>query len=340
MKVNFWLLDIDREEENGKTIIRLWGITDKNERIVIYDKTFYPSFYLLIKNEFTEDFLKELEQKKDSFRIVSILKEEKKFFGRKVKAIKLTFNSFEDLTKCSKQLTGRIEIDEVLEDDLRPAFKYMIEKNIVPCCWHEIEVKEGIEEKPIMIDKVYEAVSSPNLLIEKKDIPPLKVLSFNVTCYSKLGSPNPLKDPVILISICTNFNDEKQFSAFDFKDEKVISDFSKFINEFDPDVIVGFNNNNFDWPYLIERAKINKMNLSVTREGFNPHKSLYGHISITGRANIDLLDFAKDVPEIKLETLEELVDFLKIKFEGKLLISNVARYIETEEEKKVLLKDS
>jgi len=339
LKINFWLLDIDREEENDKTIIRLWGVTDKNERIVIYDEAFQPSFYLLVKSEWRNSFLNELEEKKNRFKIASILKEEKKLFGRKIEALKLIFNSFEDLIKCSEQLTGRVEVAGCLEDDLRPAFKYMMEKNVVPCCWHEVEVNE-VNKKKIMIDKAYEAISSPNLL-KRKDIPNLKVLSFAITCYSKAGSPNPNRDPIILISTCTNFNDKKQFFAFDFKDEKVIKDFSKFINEFNPDIIVGFNNNNFDWPYLIERAEINKVDLSVTREGFKPHKSLYGHISIAGRANLDLLDFAKDISEIKLETLEELIDFLKIeKVENKPLINNVVKHIETKEEKELLLKDS
>jgi DNA polymerase I len=145
LKINFWLLDIDREESEGKTIIRLWGITDKNERIVIYDKTFQPSFYLLIKNEWISTFLKKLEEEKENLKIKEILKEDKKFFGRKIEALKLIFNSFEDLIKCSEKLTNRIEVAECLENDLRPAFKYMIEKNVIPCCWHEVEVKEKSE---------------------------------------------------------------------------------------------------------------------------------------------------------------------------------------------------
>jgi len=339
LKINFWLLDIDREESEGKTIIRLWGITDKNERIVIYDKTFQPSFYLLIKNEWISTFLKKLEEEKENLKIKEILKEDKKFFGRKIEALKLIFNSFEDLIKCSEKLTSRIEVAECLENDLRPAFKYMIEKNVIPCCWHEVEVKE-IDKKTVMVDKAYEAVSSPNL-IEKKDVPDLKILSFSITCYSKVGFPNPTKDPIILISACTNFNDKKQFFAFNFNDKEVINDFSRFINEFNPDIIVGFNNNNFDWPYLIERAEINKIDLAITRNGVKPHKSLYGHVSIAGRANLDLLDFAKDIPEIKLETLEELAEFLKIEeFESKPLISNVSKYVETEDGKKLLIKNS
>jgi DNA polymerase I len=339
LKINFWLLDIDREESEGKTIIRLWGITDKNERIVIYDKTFQPSFYLLIKNEWISTFLKKLEEEKENLKIKEILKEDKKFFGRKIEALKLIFNSFEELVKCSEQLRNKSEVINCLEDDLRPAFKYMIERSVLPCCWHEVEVKE-VNKKDVMVDKAYEAVSSPKL-IEKKETPELKILSFTLTCYNERGSPKPSKDPIILISVCSNINHKKQFSAFNLKDKDIIEEFSKFVNEVNPDVIVGFNNNNFDWLYLIERAEVNRLNLPVTRENSKPHKSIYGHVSIAGRANLDLLDFAKDIPEIKLETLDELIDFLKIKKdETKLLIFDISKYIETEEGKKLLSKTS
>ncbi|MBS7655780.1 DNA polymerase II [Candidatus Bathyarchaeota archaeon] len=339
MKVNFWLLDIDRGEEDGKTVIRLWGINDKNERVVIYDKTFQPSFYLLVKNELLNSFLKELEEKKKAFKIASILIEEKKLFGRKVEALKLTFNSFEDLIKCSEQLCNRSEVIDHLEDDLRPAFKYMVEKGIVSCCWHEVEVKEVNKER-LTVDKAYEAVSPPKL-IEKKETPKLKILSFTITCCHEKGFLKPSENPIILISSCSNLNHKKQFSAFNLKDENIIEEFSRFINEVNPDVIVGFNNNNFDWFYLIERAEVNGLDLHVTRDKSKPHKSIYGHISIAGRANLDLLDFAKDIPEIKLETLDELADFLKIKKnEAKPLILDVSKYIKAKEGRAFLLKAS
>jgi DNA polymerase I len=82
--------------------------------------------------------------------------------------------------------------------------------------------------------------------------------------------------------------------------------------------------NRKDWPYLIERCKKLGLKLSVDRAGTEPHRSVYGHVSITGRANIDLLDFADEFPEVKVRTLENLADYLGImKIENRVLVDDV-----------------
>ncbi|RLI13990.1 hypothetical protein DRO33_00205 [Candidatus Bathyarchaeota archaeon] len=55
------------------------------------------------------------------------------------------------------------------------------------------------------------------------------------------------------------------------------------------------------------------LELPVGRTGAEPHTSVYGHVSITGRANVDLYDFAeKDLPAVKVKTLENVADYLGI----------------------------
>ncbi|HID17543.1 TPA: hypothetical protein EYP26_04545, partial [Candidatus Bathyarchaeota archaeon] len=140
MKLNFWLLDIDQEEVEGKMAIRLWGIDEDNNRILIYDENFRPYFYLMAKDALP-DLAKEVKSKKEELKIASISKEERKYYGRKVKVIKLIFNDQKSLLKCLEQLSKHEGV-ESLEGDLRPSFKYMVEKAVLPCNWHEVEVKE------------------------------------------------------------------------------------------------------------------------------------------------------------------------------------------------------
>lgn len=85
------------------------------------------------------------------------------------------------------------------------------------------------------------------------------------------------------------------------------------------------------------------MNLFVDRANTEPHTSLYGHVSITGRANIDLSDFAEDLPEVKVKTLENLADFLGImKIEDRVLIEDMdfPTYWENPEKRSTLLRFS
>ncbi|HID16965.1 TPA: DNA polymerase II, partial [Candidatus Bathyarchaeota archaeon] len=212
---------------------------------------------------------------------------------------------------------------------------------VLPCNWHEVEVKEIERHNKEAVDKVYKALRPPNAL-ERKDIPKLRILSFDLICYSKRGSPKPSRDPVALISVCCNSKEKKQFCAFNMKDKALIEGFLSFINEFDPDLIVGFNNNDFGWPYLIERGRVNGVKVVISRARSEPHRSVYGHISITGRANLDLLDFIKEIPEIKVETLDGLADFLGIGVKERTLVEGfeIPKFFEDDGKRQVLAKFS
>ena len=112
---------------------------------------------------------------------------------------------------------------------------------------------------------------------------------------------------------------------------------------FDPDIIVGFGSSRHDLPYLAKRAKQNGFLLKIDRAGTEPHTSVYGHVSITGRANIDLFDYADELPEVKVKTLENIADYLGVmKLEERTLIEDVdfAEYWENSEKRPQLLKFS
>ncbi|MFX0163569.1 MAG: DNA-directed DNA polymerase, partial [Candidatus Hodarchaeota archaeon] len=66
------------------------------------------------------------------------------------------------------------------------------------------------------------------------------------------------------------------------------------------------------WPYLLERAKKNKVKLVVGRDGSEPHSSTYGHVSVTGRGNVDLYDLARQLYEVKRKTLENVAEYLGV----------------------------
>jgi DNA polymerase I len=85
-----------------------------------------------------------------------------------------------------------------------------------------------------------------------------------------------------------------------------------YVRSFDPDIIVGYGVNRQDWAYLNERCKRLGLRLSIDRAKTEPHTSVYGHVSITGRANVDIFDFADEFPDVKVKTLENLADYLGV----------------------------
>ena len=103
---------------------------------------------------------------------------------------------------------------------------------------------------------------------------PLRILSFDIECAGRKGIfPEPHEDPVIQIAnVVTRYGDSKPFvrnvfcldtcslivntQIFEFDTEdKMLLAWREFLEKVDPDVIIGYNIANFDFPYLLDRAK-------------------------------------------------------------------------------------
>eukprot|EP00730_Choanoeca_flexa_P019669 TRINITY_DN9614_c0_g1_i2.p1 TRINITY_DN9614_c0_g1~~TRINITY_DN9614_c0_g1_i2.p1 ORF type:complete len:1053 (+),score=322.68 TRINITY_DN9614_c0_g1_i2:142-3159(+) len=124
---------------------------------------------------------------------------------------------------------------------------------------------------------------------EWQKIAPLRILSFDIECQGRKGVfPEPEHDPVIQIANMVQIqgaskplirnvftldscapivgSEVRQFHQAgstrpltgqlrDKHEKRLLEDWSKFLREVDPDVITGYNVNNFDLPYLMSRAK-------------------------------------------------------------------------------------
>ncbi|RLI45459.1 DNA polymerase II, partial [Candidatus Bathyarchaeota archaeon] len=135
----------------------------------------------------------------------------------------------------------------------------------------------------------------------------------------------------------------KQFIAENSDDKTVLESFIKYVKEFDPDIIVGYGTSRQDWPYLLSRSKKLGVNLLIDRANTEPHTSVFGHVSITGRVNIDLFDFADELAEVKVKTLENVADFLGVmKIEKRTIIEDIdiSEYWKSPEKRPSLLKFS
>jgi DNA polymerase delta subunit 1 len=103
---------------------------------------------------------------------------------------------------------------------------------------------------------------------------PLRILSFDIECAGRKGVfPEANQDPVIQIAnIVTRYGEKKPFvrnvfcldktstivntQIFEFeREEQMLSKWRDFLEEVDPDIIIGYNICNFDFPYLLDRAK-------------------------------------------------------------------------------------
>jgi DNA polymerase I len=345
MKITFWLLDVNYEVENHEPEVWLWGVDTSGDRVLVIDKSFLTYFYAVVKEGYSPVKLAdEITSRRALYPfIVKVEPVERRFFGKPVKALKIYCKDPDLVAKYAKALQKLDGVRECLEDDVRYSMRYLIDNGVVPCGWHEVEVEEESERRNVKVDRVYVAKSSPRF-VEKTEVPNLRVLGFSMICYGKEGAPKPDRNPVVIISTATNTGEEKQFIAGDdMNDKPILEAFIDYVQRFDPDVIVGFGVNRQDWSYLNERCKRLGLRLSVDRAGTEPHTSVYGHVSITGRANVDLFDYADEFPDVKVKTLENLADYLGVmKIEDRVLIEDVefASYWDDREKREILKRFS
>jgi DNA polymerase I len=339
MKLSFWLLDLNYEVKDDIPEIWLWGITSANERVLIIDGNFPAYFYAVLEEGAAP--AKVLEEI-DSCHCTGVSKldvVDRKLFGKPVKAVKVCCTTADAVPKCAKELRGLEGVKECLEDDIRVAMRYLIDNDVVPCGWHEVEVTEEKNDLGVRIDKVYRAKSVPKL-VEYAEIPPLKILGFSTICYSREGSPKPDRNPVVVISAATNKGEKKQFLADEGRDDKpLLEAFMRYVETCDPDIIVGYGLNEQDWPYLTERCKELGLSLHADRAKTEPHTSVYGHVSLNGRADLDLADYAEEFPEVKVKTLNNLADYLGVmKIEDRTIIEDIdfADYWDTPAKREIL----
>ncbi|KAI5310841.1 DNA-directed DNA polymerase delta [Ascosphaera atra] len=191
-------------------------------------------------------------------------------------------------------------------DNIQYVLRFMIDTGISGMSWVKVEAGKYrvLPQHERHSNCQIEAVCHYQDLIalphegEWAKMAPLRILSFDIECAGRKGIfPEPNKDPVIQIgNVVSRHGEEKPFvrnvfvldtcssivntQVLEFHSEsQMLSAWRDFLEEVDPDVIVGYNIANFDFPYLLDRAK----HLGI--RGFSYWSRLKGVASISRKEN-------------------------------------------------------
>uniref|UniRef100_A0A2K5ZGI3 DNA polymerase n=1 Tax=Mandrillus leucophaeus TaxID=9568 RepID=A0A2K5ZGI3_MANLE len=163
--------------------------------------------------------------------------------------------------------------------------RFMVDTDIVGCNWLELpagkytlRLKKKTTQCQLEADVLWSDVVSHPPEGPWQRIAPLRVLSFDIECAGRKGIfPEPERDPVIQIcSLGLRWGEQEPFLRLALtlrpcapilgakvqsyeKEEDLLQAWSTFIRIMDPDVITGYNIQNFDLPYLISRAQTLKV---------------------------------------------------------------------------------
>ncbi|KAK1760448.1 DNA polymerase delta catalytic subunit [Echria macrotheca] len=165
-------------------------------------------------------------------------------------------------------------------DNLQYLLRFMVDCSIAGMSWVEAPAgKYSLVHDRQSNCQIEAEISYRNLIAHKpigewSKMAPLRILSFDIECAGRKGIfPEAQHDSVIQIAnIVTKYGDSKPFvrnvfcldetssivatEIFAFKEERqMLKAWRDFLEKVDPDVIIGYNICNFDFPYLLDRAR-------------------------------------------------------------------------------------
>ena len=344
MEVEFYVLDVTYEIVGGEPHIIIWAITRDGERVVLRDRTFRPYFYTVLSDHSSAQNIvsrvKAIVEPPSPILNVELV--DRKFLGKSVNALKITTLIPEYVRKYREKVKQIPGVLDVVEADIRFSMRYILDKGLRPCGWHTAEVSELRPTQSFRVQEEYEVVGEIRSLEDSTPPRDLRVMAMDIEVYTEHGSPKPQRDPVIVIGVATSNGDVQQFTSESLVDKSAIQEFTNYVLSYDPDIVLGYNSNNFDWPYLLERSNYLGVKPDVSRrKGTTLSTSTYGHISIPGRLHVDLLNYAEEIPEIKLKSLDVVAEYLGVmKRSERVLIdyTDIPKYWKDPEGRELVLK--
>ncbi len=285
MKISGFLLNVDYSSEDGD--ITLWIKTDKGTKRIT--DSYLPYFYL----DAHENVLKDIENLKldykgEPIQIKNYEKVKKWIKGKQKELIKIYCYSSSHIPLIRKAL----EDFQTYEYKIRFIQRYLIDKELWPLKAYEFTYTDKIEKiKPIQKEENF------------------NILAFDIETYNPIGMPKEEKDPVIMISYedkdeakVLTFKDVKRDFIIKYDDEtKMIEGFCDIVEKKDIDLILGYNINQFDFPYLRKRSRVLGIDFTLGRENLEilvKKAGMRKRIEIPGRIPVDLYPVARFLSNI------------------------------------------
>lgn len=313
-------------------VIYIFGKTKDGQKIALKDNTFKPYFWAVLKDykpEYVEDIKKISFKEEQVLEVKEASLGKRVYFGEESQVLKITVNIPGAVPVIAKEVSTLNFVECVCESDILFTRRYIVDRNITPLKLFKVKVEEATEQSKI---PVYNLLSIKEINDDSAFKP--KVLAFDIETYNPFGKNiRPEKDPILMLSIKTDSLNKvltwKRFKTvskdIEFLDSErdLIERFKQIVDTEKPDFLVGYYSDGFDLPYIIRRAKVNKikLDLGIDYSEVKLAKGDSDRIKIHGLVHIDILKFIKRVMGTTLETdfftldavSEELLNEKKVK---------------------------
>lgn len=279
---------------NYEPVLRIFGITDDEKSVCVLVKNFKPYFFIKVEKEECIDlnlFEHQLKEK-SRYQLKGIeLVEGKSIYyydesQQYSNFLKITYDSPLNtriiIKICEEYFCSHFGFNnhlQIFESKIDFVIRFMVDLDIVGCNWIELPAGKHFESnRDLTHCQIERTIDYRDVISHQPDgywskVGPFRILSFDIECAGRKGIfPEPDLDPVIQIAnvVTTRGSDIKKKIIFALdscapiedvdlytfeSEEQLLASWSIFVNKYDPDIITGYNIQNFDFPYLIDRAK-------------------------------------------------------------------------------------
>jgi DNA polymerase elongation subunit (family B) len=302
VQVSFYPTDIAYTVKNGKAIVQVYGRTTEGKQICVLDENFEPYFYVV--GEVDKTALEALKQ--DDYRVVRVEKTNKNLNEHQIEAFKV-FVNIPKAIPTLKDLAKELGVD-VYEYDILFTRRYVIDKGIIPLTRTTVEGTEVPAKSKVPCIKADKITPESDTTLQPK------LLAVDIETYNPENKINAKKNPILMIGLYgkdfsrvityKKFETTEKYIEFVPTEADMLQRFVELVNDYGPDMIVGYFTDGFDFPYLDERAKVNKVKLDLgldysTLEIIGKQQT---EAKITGLAHIDIFKFIRKVIARSLKT--------------------------------------
>lgn len=317
MERNVVILDIDYVTFEDKPVIRLFS-KDGDKNIVLIDDTFEPYLYVLTDD--LDECVKEIQDNLDVVRIEKVLKKD---FQIETEFLKVTFKHPQELAKNRDALRDLECVIQIREFDIPFYRRYLMDRDVIPMT--EVTAVGERLDSFLDLDSSKQDVEIIRLTedLKRNEVYPQKfrILSFDLEVRNPFGMPNSEEDEIIMIGVASNFGVNQVISTKTNSDDKgdfvnqvesekeMIKEFVNLIKDNNVDIIVGYNSDNFDFPYLKDRAKILGVDLDIGMDESDVRFIRRGYAnaaSFKGLIHVDLYLVMRRYMTLERYTLERV----------------------------------
>jgi len=338
--MNFQILDADYFRDNNAPVIRLFGRDEDGRSVCCLVPGFEPYFYVNVSGDL-QTVRKIIKERFESVKKVEIVQKFEPIGYQKQKKPMLKVTTFDpkNVPEIRDDVAKLRGVKEVYETDILFRNRFLIDRGFHGMGWVSAEPipdTGSSSSQKITCDRMITASTVHE--IDTISNAPLKYLAFDIECLPIDGAmPTPETSPVIMISLSfepaykghsTLILVGKEVEGVDrdvemFTDEaKLLNRFFEIFQEYDADIVIGYNINDFDIPYIADRVKLlNESGRNITssvgrdgREMVRPDGKILVYrkignrtmITMPGRVVVDALPLVRQQFSLKRYTLRNV----------------------------------